>query len=454
MSFINKIVNTGVKEEFPFPAKRKIILLNYLCIIASFVLVVYLPVNYFLELPAFFYLINIVGQAIVFTCIWLNHKGKYNAARVFASIFWLLFINSFCLITGEGTGTEYINIVLFVLPMVIFDSKRMIIIFSVAAVLCFILCKFVFAYYSWQYSHHASDALFYWIGIGVVFFSIFYLLSRFKQETLSYTKLIEDQHEQLTEKNEEINASLRYAKRIQRALFFDQTEINRIIPNSFGYLSPHGVVSGDFFWISKIENKIFAAVADCTGHGVPAALMTVVGHNLLNEGLTLHHMRTPGSLLAHVNKSLLLRFKEKSSKDLSLNDGMDIGICMFDFAEKKMEYAGANRPLYLIRDNNLLETVPTKCSLGGHTLPDQVFENNLISLEARDYVYLFTDGCTDQHGGDKGKKFSKKRLRELLLSFDKDLTIEERQLKVKKVFVDWQGTYPKTDDSLIIGVKV
>jgi serine phosphatase RsbU (regulator of sigma subunit) len=454
ISLINKIVHTGVKPEFPFPQKRKIILLNYLCLVTSFVLLVYLPVNYYLELPPFFYLINILGQATMWFCIGLNDKGKYGLVRIFTNIFLLIFINSFCLLVGEGTGVEYINIVLFMLPQIIFDSRKMIATFSIAAILCFAIVKFIIANYPAHYPHHGSDLLFYCTGMGVIFFSTYYILSRFKKEVLDYSSLIEDQHKEIAGKNKEIDASLRYARQIQKLIYYSEKDAQEILPNSFGWLRPHGIVSGDFMWIAKAGDKEFIAIVDCTGHGVPAALMTVVGHNLLNEGLRHKNINTPGELLSFVNQGLLTRFKQKTKAGEGLNDGMDIGICSFDRANNKVVYAGANRPLFLVRKKELVETPPTKCSLGGYTPSDQVFENKIIEVQPGDLLYLFSDGVTDQHGGEKGKKYSKKRLKEFLISIDEDLTPEQKGNCIQETFDSWMGKYPRTDDASIIGVKI
>lgn len=276
-------------------------------------------------------------------------------------------------------------------------------------------------------------------------------------------------HDDLEEKNKEITSSINYASYIQLANFPSNTKVKYVFPDRiFFLLKAKDIVAGDFFWIGKYGDKSLVAAIDCTGHGIPGALLTMIANELLNTATENLGIYAPGAVLNYLNRSIRKKFNEGlNSSKISLNDGMDIAFCAFDFKNLTLEYAGANRPLFLVRNGELLETPPTKYSIGGHTPQNQIFENHFIKLEEGDSVYLFSDGYADQFGmpeedwkkeeetriPGKRKKLMMKKFKQLLIEIH-GKTQNEKLILLRDYFNNWKGNESQTDDMLIVGVNV
>lgn len=277
-------------------------------------------------------------------------------------------------------------------------------------------------------------------------------------ESEAYKKDIEIErlkNVELKEANKEIIASINYASYLQSAFYPSVEKFVKILSNSFGVTNHKDIVTGDFFWIEEVGDKILVAAADCTGHGVPGAIMTIVNLNLLEDAVEKRKITDPSEILEDVHKSLINKLEQrKSLYTREIRDGMDIALCAFDFKSNVLEYAGANRPMYLIRDGALIEYTPTKASIGGYTPKNQIFENNTIPLLKNDMIYIFSDGYADQFGGEKNKKFTTKRFKELLLRIWDKPIVEQRKYLIRTL-EDWtSGGRPQTDDILVIGIRV
>ncbi len=270
------------------------------------------------------------------------------------------------------------------------------------------------------------------------------IISKQKQE-------VETQKVKIEEKNKEITDSINYAKFIQRSILPDPQEIMKAFPESFGLYKPKDVVSGDFYWFAKHGNISMIAAADCTGHGVPGALMSMLGndklHNAVNSNIT-----DPGAMLSFVNEGVKTTLKQ-NEEHKSSQDGMDIALCCFDLSKNILRYAGANRPLWLIRSGKLTEFKPTKSAIGGSTDTHQRFEAHEIALEKGDAIYISTDGFADQFGGDKGKKMMTKNLKDLLLAIQ-HVPIKDQENILDEKLKQWQGGFEQVDDILLIGIRI
>lgn len=264
-------------------------------------------------------------------------------------------------------------------------------------------------------------------------------------------KEVETQKIKIEEKNKEITDSINYAKFIQQSILPDPKEIMKIFPNSFGLYKPKAVVSGDFYWFRKNGNIGMIAAADCTGHGVPGALMSMIGIDKLNHA-TANNITDPGEILSFINAEIKNTLKQNEGTQIS-QDGMDIALCCFDFSKNSLKYAGANRPLWIIRDGKFIEYKPTKSAIGGYTSTEQKFLTNEIPLQKNDTIYIFSDGYADQFGGGKGKKLMTKNLKELLLSIQ-NMPILEQEKFLDEKFKSWQGDFEQVDDILVIGIKI
>ncbi|MES2592975.1 MAG: tetratricopeptide repeat protein [Bacteroidota bacterium] len=257
-------------------------------------------------------------------------------------------------------------------------------------------------------------------------------------------------YEEIEEKNKSIIDSINYAKRIQQAILPSDTEVNELLPESFVLYLPKDVVSGDFYWIAnKGGKKIFAAI-DCTGHGVPGAFMSMIGHTLLNGIVNHKGITTPNEILAHLRKGVINSLKQTGIAGES-QDGMDIALCTLD--GQTLEYAGANNPLWFIREGKIEEIKADKQPIGIYYGEPKPFVNHSIELNKGDCIYIFTDGYADQAGGPKEKKFRYKQMQELILeNYTKSMS-EQKEIFLNTIN-NWKGNLEQVDDILLLGIKI
>lgn len=262
---------------------------------------------------------------------------------------------------------------------------------------------------------------------------------------------IENQKEELAVKNKNITDSINYARRIIDAMMPTEKAFQKILPESFVLSLPKDIVSGDFYWIAQKNDKIFLAAVDCTGHGIPGAFMSIIGFDLLRNIIEIEGIEEPAEILNRLDDGVAETFM--SAEDMELSDGMDISFCVIDTQMKFLEFAGAMNPLYLLRDNNIVEFKGDRHSVGNKEKEDNKhFKNQRIPLKEGDVIYLFSDGFPDQFGGPKGKKFKYRRLRHLLLTIHK-LPFERQKSMLLKSIQQWKRDLDQVDDILFIGVK-
>lgn len=271
---------------------------------------------------------------------------------------------------------------------------------------------------------------------------------RFKQKA---NLLLEKQKQEIQKKNTLITDSIDYAKTIQDAILPDNEHLLSFLPTHFILYKPKDIVSGDFYWIARKEDKILCAVADCTGHGVPGAFMSLLGHNMLENVIHQKDLSTPGAILTAMNQQISTRF----SKDHEASKhGMDIAVISIDTITHQLNYAGAKNALYIVRENKLLEIKGDKVALGtpskNNTPHDYI--NHVVQLQKNDMIYLFSDGFPDQKGGPEMKKFFYQPFKDLLVSISL-LSPEEQKEHLDSAITDWIGTGEQIDDILILGIR-
>jgi serine phosphatase RsbU (regulator of sigma subunit) len=298
------------------------------------------------------------------------------------------------------------------------------------------------------------------IGSGALF--VFFLF-QFRTKTLRRSNRILREKEEnakevlrqknlLSSRNKSIEDSLKYAHRIQQAMFTNEKEILRMFPRSFILQKPKDIVSGDFFWAKRVENRIFLAAVDCTGHGVPGAFMSLIGLEFFRQIISINKVFKPSEILNQLNNSFDELFG--GDHDISLKDGMDVSLCSFDLENRTLEYAGAFHPLYIVRNGELMVIKGDKTTIGPNIgfqrLP---FNNHEVYLKKDDMIYLFSDGYADQFGGPEEKKFKYRRFRHLLLSvYEKPVEVQHQMLESS--INDWRGNLEQVDDILVIGVRI
>ncbi len=291
------------------------------------------------------------------------------------------------------------------------------------------------------------------IAAGVFIF-IRVRTEKIKRENKILEEKVEERTRELNEKNEEIIASIMYAKRIQEAILPPKELIYKHFPNAFVLYEPKDIVSGDFYWFGVKDNKEIIAAVDCTGHGVPGAFMSMIGSNLLQQVIVENNITDPGKILTELNARVKSALKQDDESGVETADGMDLALCTIDKSKNLIEYAGAFRPLYMVRNGEVLAFKADKAPIGGGRYIDAIeFTNNQIEYQPGDAIYMFSDGYADQFGGERGKKFMAKRFRDLLLDVN-NKSMEEQGAELKAAFTEWQGVYEQVDDVLVIGIQL
>jgi len=264
---------------------------------------------------------------------------------------------------------------------------------------------------------------------------------------------LEENNKELESKNEDILSSINYAKRIQQAILPTDDTIQRGIPLSFILYKPRDIVSGDFYWFSNLDDNSYIIVAaDCTGHGVPGAFMTVIGSNLLTQIVSENNVTAPSVIMSELDNHITATLKQEKQHYQIIQDGMDLSLLKVNREQNEFIYTSAKRPAIFIRDKQIREFKGSKSSLGGLRSEDKQFDEIRMKYEEGDMIYLFTDGYIDQFGGNDNKKFMIKRLRELLLEIHL-LPVADQKQKLDAAITSWIGTNEQTDDILIMGIR-
>ena len=264
---------------------------------------------------------------------------------------------------------------------------------------------------------------------------------------------VEHQKHVVEEQNKDIMDSIRYAERIQAAILPPEKQWYNIFAQSFVFYKPKDVLSGDFYWIEQKGDLIFVAAADCTGHGVPGALISIVNYNLLNKAVLEKDLNNPADILNYVNHQLTLALHQ-TFQESSVKDGMDISLCVLNTKTFELQFAGANNPIYIIQQNELKQINADKFPVGAF-IEEQVqsFTTKTFQMQKNNLLYLFSDGYPDQFGGEKGKKFMSKNLKELLIN-NAHLPMPEQKQLLESTFINWVGDLEQVDDVTVIGVRL
>ena len=304
---------------------------------------------------------------------------------------------------------------------------------------------------------------------------IIYLLikrkdKRLKKSKLELERLVEERTAELKQKEQEITDSIRYALRIQLSIIPTNNHVKTLLPKSMIYYRPKDIVSGDFYWVDEFDDSVLFAAVDCTGHGVPGAMMSVIGLKLLNQAVQDKRLSVPADILQYLDAGVNSTLRQ-SYDPSAVKDGMDLAVCNLCYKTLTLQYAGAFNSMCLVRKNiantykttntrelffglDMLEIKSDKSPIGSN-INDvaDVFTNHTLQLQKDDCIYIYTDGFADQFGGPKGKKFKYNQLKEVLV-LNAHLPIEEQRDCLDKTFKDWKGKQEQVDDVLVIGIKI
>ena len=273
-----------------------------------------------------------------------------------------------------------------------------------------------------------------------------------KEEITAQRDEIEAQRDQIFKQNEEITNSIVYARRIQSAIMPSADVVGSLLKSCFIMFRPRDIVSGDFYWMSKIGDKTIVVAADCTGHGVPGAFMSMMGVSFLNDIVGVEGV-TSSEIILNMLREKIKATLWQTGKEGETRDGMDIAICVFEKDFRTVHYSGAYNPLYLVRKGELIEYKADKMPVGIHVKEKESFTINTVSLEKGDNLYIFSDGYVSQFGGDDGKKFMAKPFKELLVSIN-GKSMEEQKHMIEQSLDKWQGHHDQVDDVLVIGIEI
>jgi serine phosphatase RsbU (regulator of sigma subunit)/TPR repeat protein len=329
--------------------------------------------------------------------------------------------------------------------------------------------------YETQKSYYLLFGLIAFAGIAGFAINRYYIsqkrkkvIEKQKEEVEHQKELIIQQKHIVDEKNQEISDSILYAQRIQNAILPPVASLKKKLKNGFLLFKPKDTVSGDFYWLQEFDNLLIFAVADCTGHGVPGAMVSVICNNALNRSVREYHLTDPGEILDKTRELVIETFKLSGE---NVKDGMDISLCCYNPHSQSLSWAGANNPLWILRKNytnsisiepkqkigefgdiTLIELLPTKQPIGNYELKEK-FSTQNIQLLKGDSLILFSDGYADQFGGERGKKLKYKPFKELLISIF-DLEMENQKDELDMFFDKWKGDHEQIDDVCVIGVKI
>ncbi len=472
--------NLGVNDKMTISLQKKVILSNQMALFLFILLISMNTIQLFINK---FTLITFLSFLSIFTLLIvpiMNKKGGHHTSAFLLSILTPFFSFIFStIIDGQVSIINYFTPRIFLLtmiaiPFIIIDkSKKILIIIAVVFIIglsfsldLFLKIKgYAFDPQKINFGDYYQINYFMVFAFIIILFSLYFLTNinlKYENRILNLVNDLKNTNDELEQqkltiekafntieiKNKKITDSIEYARKIQIAFLPDNDQIKNTITDYFILYIPKDIVSGDFFWINKINDKKIIIAADCTGHGVPGAFLSVLGVTLINNILKKNNNISTSSLLNRLR--ILIKNTLKQNKNFNeQKDGMDISTCFIQ--DKKMQYSGAYNSVYIIRNNELIELKADRQPIGFHIV-EKNFTKKEINLQKNDTIYLFSDGYLSQFGGKDNDKLSSKRFKNLLLDISKN-NINKQKYLLKNFFLDWKGDNEQLDDILIIGFK-
>jgi serine phosphatase RsbU (regulator of sigma subunit) len=439
--FILAVINSGINKSTKDDEAEKIRYLNGISLLGLplcvFYTVLFFITGYNLQAWSFS-----VGIPIFLSSIFTTRYIGLRPSRIISATMAPLFFAFNTVLLGEKAGLYMGFLVITIPPWLFyyhFRKSGLLVFFSV---IC-LVSAFIAMHYINPPDELPYARYIFFFNLSIAMLIEFAMIIFFKNEILNNRRV-------LKEKNKEIMDSISYAKRIQEAIFPTDNIIKTYFPDSFILYRPKDIVAGDFFWLDKTDDNIIFAVADCTGHGVPGALVSVVCNNALNRTVHEFKISQPSLILDNI-RVLVKKTFERSEEEVK--DGMDIALCSYDQKTNLFQFSGAFNSIYIIRSDNMLEEIKgDKMPIGIHVKEDS-YINHIININKGDSIYLMSDGYQDQFGGPKKKKFLSKQLKELLLSIHTNPMPEQKEI-LNLSFENWKGENKQTDDVTIFGMRI
>lgn len=455
-SLWRKVTISGLKAGKTPHDRKCILLINRMSMLNTFLMILFSLLGPFLGLYQVLYFS--IPFAFAFFLPPLLNKLKYlELSRYYFSLVPLIFLVVVCIHNGSELGDKYFILTTATIPILLFRKRWVIYFLFFINVLMYFFIVWYQSYFppieripdfiQKQYSSFSILSVF-----GIIFFVLLY----FRSDSEDYELELEEKNFLINQKNIEIIDSINYAKRLQEAILPPMEEITEHLPDSFIMYKPKDIVAGDFYFADHRGDYFFIAAADCTGHGVPGALVSVVCSNALNRAVIELELTDPGEILDKVTELVCGTFKKSHN---TVNDGMDISLCVFNLKTKEVMWAGANNPLWYlspalegIGEATFKEITANKQTVGKNDFY-KPFTTHHLKVNKGDILFLFTDGYADQFGGPRGKKFKYKQLSDVLVSINKKSLKEQKNL-LEYFFEEWMGKHEQVDDVCIIGIRI
>jgi len=489
----NKISQKGLKDEMAISEQKKLILTNQVSILMFLFIFTYITIITFLDLVALKFSLLIYPLSFSILLIpYMNVKGFYRLTSFMISISFPVAVLIFSSLTKKGFH-DSIDMIYYiiprllllgtlVIPLILIDIKHrtnliLAILINIAALISY---DYVMGLFGVGFGilpvtvekYHLIN-IFIFLPYLLILFGIGFLVNINIKYEKRVQKLLEDVRGKNIELEEqknyiekihcEITDSINYARRIQNVLLPEPTLLKQYFKDYFILFKPRNVVSGDFYWFSGISNKIIFCLADCTGHGVPGALMSMLGISFLRELITKEHLEEPSEILDKLRNEIIIALNQRGMQS-DQKDGMDISLFSLNIlplegsSDKSYEFlwAGANNPCWIVKNKNLEELIPDKMPIGIHNKMDR-FKTIKIQLSKGDKIYMFSDGYRDQFGGPSSKKFMSKQLRELIIGNSSKCMGEQKEILEQRI-EEWRLGFgikhEQTDDITIAGLEI
>jgi len=467
----NIISQLGIKSDMEMEQQKKIMLSNQISI---FLFIIIFLLNTAVH---FFYVKqSIFAHLSSFTILFMPILNKYGYNKLSSFLICFLTPSLTLLFTtiGKLDFKENASILGYIFPralLISYIALPFILIgkkdksFMVVMVVINVFFAFIFDYFhnlfdvdffevQLNYQSYYANNYFLIFPAALIILSFLFLTNinlKYENKVLQLVKELEQQKQIIEIKNKSITDSIKYAKKIQTAFLPKQEIIETVLPNSFILYLPRDIVSGDFYWIRQIDDLRIIIAADCTGHGVPGAFLSILGTTLLNDIIVSKNILKPNKILDELRIAVVNSLNQFGTSNEN-KDGMDISVCVYNPENNILEYSGANNSLYIVRESNLIEYKSDRQPVGVFA-KEKPFTLHEINMKPNDSFYIFSDGYSSQFGGQKNDKLKTSRFKEYLLAVSK-LDISNQKVELDNMLKTWQGNYEQIDDILVIGVKI
>lgn len=451
MKVLLRILNNGITVNNTLTLNRRIRVANLIAVLIATIMALYTPVFFVFEQPVGIAINSIYFFSAITAFCLIHQKLTFPAFFLIVGSSFFYFVMT-SIVYGTNVNLHFFLLIVCMTSVALFNSRTTVRILLALAIISF------FSLIVWS---HFYDRLIYIpkqshtdeIVIGQVNLLLLFLISCtfmmfFKNEMLYGHQIITDQKNLLEEHNKDVMDSIHYALRIQKAMLPGRSSIKKIFPDYFLFFQPKDIISGDFYWIHETEKYQFVAVGDCTGHGVPGCMMSVLGINLMIEIVENRRITDPEFILSELRNGILLAF-DKEGNSTEYKDGMDLALVRINRKNNSYTFSGAQNSIYHISSQKLDIRTADKQPIGFHHSMD-FFTKQEFTYETGDLLVLFTDGFADQFGGPKNKKFGYKNFQELIFN-NREQDLEK---VLSKTFYDWKGQLEQIDDVCVFGIRL